>query len=64
MSTHNICFEKKYKKYQNYLSDNFHFLVVKFSVYLNRHVFVMNSECCDFMCEQSHIQPVLIPHGH
>ena len=29
------------KKYQNYLSENFHFLVRKFSVYLNRHVFVM-----------------------
>ena len=25
-----------------YLSENFHFLVVKFSVYLNRHVFVIN----------------------
>ena len=24
-----------------FLSENFHFLVVKFSVYLNRHVFVM-----------------------
>ena len=23
----------------------FHFLVVKFSVYLNRHVFVMNGPC-------------------
>ena len=53
MSTHNLCFEKKYEKYQNFLSENFHFLVVKLSVYLNRHVFVMNSECCDFMCEQS-----------
>ena len=41
MSTHNLCFEQKYEKYQNYLSENFHFLVVKFSVYLNRHVFVM-----------------------
>ena len=29
------------KKYQNFLSENFHFLVVKFSMYLNRHVFVM-----------------------
>ena len=29
------------KKYQNFLSEIFHFLVVKFSVYLNRHVFVM-----------------------
>ena len=34
MSTNNLCFEPKYEKYQN-------FLVVKFSVYLNRHVFVM-----------------------
>ena len=29
------------KKYQIFLSENFHFLVIKFSVYLNRHVFVM-----------------------
>ena len=29
------------KKYQNFLSENFHFLVEKFSVYLSRHVFVM-----------------------
>ena len=36
---HNLCFEQKYEKYQNFLSENFHFLVVKFSVYLNRHVF-------------------------
>ena len=34
-------FEEKFEKYQNFLSENFHFLVVKFSVYLNRHVFVM-----------------------
>ena len=34
-------FEQKYEKYQNFLSENFHFLVVKFSVYLNRCVFVM-----------------------
>ena len=39
--THNLCFEQKYDKYQNFLSENFHFLVVKFSVYLNRIVFVM-----------------------
>ena len=43
MSTHNLCFEQKYEKYQNFLSENFHFLVVKFSVYLNRHVFIMQS---------------------
>ena len=41
MSTHNLCLEQKYEKYQNCLSENFHFLVVKFSVYLNRHVFIM-----------------------
>ena len=41
-STHNLCFEQKYEKYQNFLSENFPFLVVKFSVYLNRRVFVMN----------------------
>ena len=41
MSTHNLCFEQKYKKYQNFSFENFHFLVVKFSIYLNRHIFVM-----------------------
>ena len=40
-STHNLSFEQKHEKYQNFLSDNFHFLVVKFSVYLNSRVFVM-----------------------
>ena len=30
------------KKLSDFLSENFHFLVVKFSVYLNRRVFVMN----------------------
>ena len=38
---YNLCFEQKYEKYQKFLAENFHFLVVKFSVYLNRHVFVM-----------------------
>ena len=38
---HNLCFEQKYEKYQNFSSEKFHFLVVKFSVYLNRRVFVM-----------------------
>ena len=40
-STHNLCFDQKYEKYKIFLSENFHFLVVKFSVYLNRRVFVM-----------------------
>ena len=41
MSTHNVCFEQKYEKYQSFLSENFQFLEVKFSIYLNRCVFVM-----------------------
>ena len=41
-STHNLCFELKYEKYQNLLSENFHlFLVVKLLIYLNRRVFVI-----------------------
>ena len=45
MSTYNLCFEQKYEIHQNFLSENFHFLVVKFSVYmyLNRRVFIMYS---------------------
>ena len=41
MSTHNLCYEQKYEKISEFLSENFQFLVVKFSIYLNRHVFVM-----------------------
>ena len=37
MSTHNLCFEQKYEKYQIFLFENFSFLVVNFSIYLNRH---------------------------
>ena len=44
MSTYNLCFEQKYEKYQNFLPENLIFLVVKFSVYLNRRVFVMHRE--------------------
>ena len=40
-STHNLCFEQKYENCQSFLSENFQFLVVKFYIYLNRHVFVM-----------------------
>ena len=32
-------FEQKYEKYQNFLSENFHFLVVRFSI-----VFIMQTE--------------------
>ena len=48
MSTHNLCFEQKYEKYQNFSSENFHFLVVKFSIYLNRRVFIMDKFCTIF----------------
>ena len=46
MSTHNLCFEHKYEKffYQSFLSENFLFLEMTFSIYLNRHVFVMLSQ--------------------
>ena len=42
MSTHNLCFEQKYEQYHSFLSENFQFLDVKFSIFLNRCVFVMN----------------------
>ena len=41
MSTHNLCVEQKYEKYLSFLSENFQFLEMKFSIYLNRRVFVM-----------------------
>ena len=40
-SNHNLCFELKYDKFQKILSENFPVLVVKFSVHLNRRVFIM-----------------------
>ena len=43
MSTHILCLEQKYEKYQNFLSENFQFLEVKVSVYLNRCVFIMTA---------------------
>ena len=50
-STHNICFEQKYVKYQNFLSEKFQFWMVKFSVYLNRHVFVRPMLCLKLLDE-------------
>ena len=38
---HNPGFEQKYEKYQNFLSETFTFLVVKFLIYLNRRVSIM-----------------------
>ena len=43
MSTHNLCFEQKFEKYQRFLSEIFQFSEVKFSIYLNRRVFVMRA---------------------
>ena len=40
-STHNLCFKQKHEIYQNFYLKIFNFLVVKFSIYLNRRVFVM-----------------------
>ena len=41
MRTHNLCFQQKYEKCESFLSEIFQFLEVKFSIYLNRLVFVM-----------------------
>ena len=41
MSTHNLCFEQKYEKYQGFVSENFQFSELKFSIYLNRRVYIM-----------------------
>ena len=50
MSTHNLCFAQKYEKYQNFLSENFQFLEVEFSIYLNKCVFVMFFWCLRRLC--------------
>ena len=47
-STYNLCVERKYEKDQSFLSENFQFLEVKFSIYLNRRVFVMSSQLLFF----------------
>ena len=67
--SHKLWFEQKYEKFQIFLSDFFffffHFLVVKFSVYLNRHVFVMLLFCHNTdtntaaKSDSGHILPVL-----
>ena len=49
MSTHSLCFEQEYENYQNFLSDNFPFLVVKFSIYLYRRSFIMCISCFRYM---------------
>ena len=36
-----LCFMQKYERYLSFLSENFQFLETKFSIYLNRRVFIM-----------------------
>ena len=43
-STHNLCLEQKYEKISDFLPGNCQFLMVKFSLYFNRRVFVMNNK--------------------
>ena len=49
------------KNISEFLSENFHFLVVKFSVYLNRHVFVMSGSNCPCLEQISKVIKVLEP---
>ena len=44
-STHNLCFDRYMKKYRSFYLKLFSFLEVKFSIYLNRRVFVIKHEC-------------------
>ena len=47
MSTHSLCFEQKYEKYLSFfLFENFQFLEVKFSIYLNRIAFRIEYTDC------------------
>ena len=50
MSTHNVCFEQKYEKYLSFLSENFQFLEVKFSIYLNRCVLMFCLDTTKLVC--------------
>ena len=53
-------------KYQNILTEKFHFLLVKFSVYLNRRVFVMldfsDYTCFSMMFQKRGSRPLCGPH--
>ena len=41
MCTHTLNFEQTYENYQSFVSEKILFFEVKFSMYLNRSVFVM-----------------------
>ena len=52
-SIHNLCFEQKHEKSDFFYLKKIHFLVIKFSVYLNRNVFVMYTQRqSTFLCYQ------------
>ena len=48
------------KKYQNFLTENFQFLVVEFSIYLNRCVFIMVTKMYPLVQETEHTQSVFV----
>ena len=47
-NTHDLCFEQKYEKDQNFYLKSFHLFGVKYSIYLNRRVFVIVEVQGDF----------------
>ena len=53
MGAHNLCFEQKYEKYHFFLSEKFHSLEVKFSVYLIKHVSAMESFTLIFLLSEN-----------
>ena len=61
-----LCFEQKYENYQSFSSESNPFLVVKFSIYLNRRVFVMSSstQIYDQTIKQTQSHPSLIIWTH
>ena len=59
MSTRNLCFEQKYEKYQSFYLKIFSFLEVKFSIYLNRRVFVMKCMCRSHLTDSFSLQNVI-----
>ena len=46
-------FEQKYEKISEFLSENFQVLVVKFSIYLNRCVYVMGLDDSCKLCSEA-----------
>ena len=47
------------KNIRDLLSENFQFLKVKFSIYLNRRVFIMGEKFCDFLFALLYSEPSL-----